>query len=178
MPNLKIETSHLLLIDLQGKLMPAIEDGGSVTENARRLIVAARKLGVPISYTEQNPVSLGRTLPSVAAGPGETVLEKSTFDACRTEAIRAHLAGESALVIAGCEAHVCVLQTVLSLLEMGRRLYVVADATGSRREISHDRALARMAQHGAEIVTTEMVIFEWLVSSENPEFRNLSALIR
>ncbi|MDA3857540.1 MAG: isochorismatase family protein, partial [Roseovarius sp.] len=87
-------------------------------------------------------------------------------------------AGDADLVVIGCEAHVCLLQTVLGLLSAGRKVYVVADAIGSRMVESRCTALGRMERHGAEIVTTEMVVFEWLSSAEHPEFREMLKLIK
>lgn len=171
-------SSHLLVIDFQARLMPAIHDSAPVVQNAGRLLSAARRLELPISYTEQNPKGLGTTLPELAPEPGEEVLHKMTFDACRTPEVTAHLADNTALVVMGCEAHVCVLQTVLGLLSDGRRVYVVADAIGSRMEENRRAALGRMAHHGAEIVTTEMVIFEWLASADHPEFRDIVKLVK
>ena len=178
MLTLDARTSHLLAIDFQARLMPAIHDSAPVVQNANRLLLAARRLGLPVTYTEQNPKGLGSTLPELAPEPGEIVLHKMTFDACRTAGVAAHLDGNAALVVMGCEAHVCVLQTVLGLLSGGRRVYVVADAIGSRMEENRRAALGRMAHHGAEIVTTEMVIFEWLASAEHPEFRDIVKLIK
>jgi isochorismate hydrolase len=80
-------------------------------------------------------------------------------------------------VVGGWEAHVCVLQTVLALIEAGRRVFVVSDAVGSRRSESKEIALRRMAQSGAEIVTMEMVVFEWLQSAGHPRFKEAMALI-
>jgi nicotinamidase-related amidase len=82
------------------------------------------------------------------------------------------------VVVAGCEAHVCVLQTVLGLIDSGRRVFVVQDAIGSRRAENKEAAVRRMERHGAEIVTTEMVVFEWLGSAEHPRFREAVALIK
>ena len=82
------------------------------------------------------------------------------------------------IVVAGCEAHVCVMQTALGLLDAGRRVYLVRDAVGSRRSESKETAVSRLARHGAEIVTTEMVVFEWLGSAEHPRFRDIIALIK
>jgi isochorismate hydrolase len=82
------------------------------------------------------------------------------------------------VVVAGCEAHVCVLQTVLGLLAQGRRVAVAADAVGSRKDGSREAALARMAAHGAEVVTAEMAVFEWLGTAEHPRFREVLALVR
>jgi nicotinamidase-related amidase len=81
-------------------------------------------------------------------------------------------------VVAGCEAHVCVLQTVLGLLDAGRKVYIARDALGSRHAENKETAIRRMERHGAEIVTTEMVVFEWLESAEHPRFREAIALIK
>lgn len=170
--------SHLLVIDFQARLMPAIHDGARVVQNAHRLLSAARRLKLPISYTEQNPEGLGPTLPELAPQAGETMLHKMTFDACRTPEAAARLAGDADFVVNGCEAHVCLLQTVLGLLSAGRKVYVVADAIGSRMVESRTTALRRMERHGAEIVTTEMVVFEWLASAEHPDFKALLNLIK
>ena len=170
--------THLLVIDFQARLMPAIHNSGAVVQNVHRLLSAARRLKLPITFTEQNPKGLGTTLPALAPEPGETVLHKMTFDACRTPEAAAHLAGDCDLVVIGCEAHVCLLQTILGLLSDGRKVYVVADAIGSRMEENRRTALGRMARHGAEVVTTEMVLFEWLASADHPDFRGVLDLIK
>ena len=103
---------------------------------------------------------------------------RSTFDAGRTPGFDALLAEGQAAVIAGVEAHVCVLQTAIGLAAKGRKVFVVRDAAGSRRPESKDAALRRMERNGVEIVTTEMVVFEWLASAENPRFREAVALIK
>jgi nicotinamidase-related amidase len=101
-----------------------------------------------------------------------------SFDACRMPGFLARLGGRSDMVVAGCETHVCVLQTVLGLIDVGRRVYLVRDAVASRRAESKETAIARMARHGAEIVTTEMVIFEWLGSAEDPRLRQALGLVK
>ena len=166
----------LVVIDFQAKLMPAIHDGETVLLNAGRLAEAARLLDVPAVLTEQYPRGLGPTVPALAeVAP---LVTKMSFDACAEPAFLEAVAGDRELVICGCEAHVCVGQTVLTLLEHRRRVVVVADAIGSRAPQSREIALSRMASHGAEIVTTEMVLFEWLRSAEHPQFRMVSKLIR
>ena len=176
MPLLVARNAMLVVIDFQGRLMPAIHAGDKVLLNAGRLVEAARMLGVPAIVTEQNPRGLGPTVPELAgAGP---VVTKMSFDACGEPAFLEAVAGNHELVVCGCEAHVCVGQTVLTLLDNRRRVVVVADAIGSRVPESREIALSRMASHGAEIVTTEMVLFEWLRSAEHPQFRPVSKLIR
>jgi nicotinamidase-related amidase len=170
--------STLLLVDFQARLMPAIEDGPAAVENARRLRDAAAMLDVPVVLTEQYPKGLGTTVPELGSHESGAVAHKMTFDACRADGFAELLPDRSDIVVAGCETHVCVLQTVLGLLDSGRRVYVVEDATGSRRAHSKEAAIRRMERHGAEIVTTEMVVFEWLGTAEHPRFREAVALIK
>lgn len=171
------EASALLLIDFQAKLMPAIEDSGSVIANARRLLSAADMFGVPVLLTEQNASGLGPTVPELRHD-NANVARKMTFDACRTSGFLQALPDKPALVVAGCETHVCVLQTVLGLLGAGRRVLIVRDALGSRRSESKETAIRRMERDGAEVVTTEMVLFEWLGTAEDARLRNVLALVK
>ena len=175
---LTTEGAVLLLIDLQQRLMPVIHDHETVLARAVRLAAAARRLDVPVRATEQNPAGLGPTVPPLAAYP-QAVLSKTTFSAAGDPGFAALLPAESGqIVVAGCEAHVCVLQTVLDLLASGRRVVWAADATGSRDPADRAAAIDRARQHGAEIVTSEMVLFEWLRDSRHPEFREMQKLLR
>ncbi len=171
------ETSALLVVDFQARLMPAIDDGAAAVANARRLLAAADMLGVPVLFTEQNARGLGATVPDLAPAAEGRVLHKMAFDACRAGGLDA-MPDRPDLVVAGCEAHVCVLQTVLGLLDAGRRVRVVQDAVGARRAESKAAALRRMERHGAEVVTAEMVVFEWLGTAEHPRFREAVALVK
>src|SRR5262249_26286599 len=130
MPALDRDTSALLVIDFQTRLMPAIQDGAAVVANARRLLNGAELLDVPVLFTEQNADGLGATLPELCS---ETVnlFHKMTFDACRMPGFLDALPDRRTLVVAGCETHVCVLQTALGLLAAGRRVCLVRDAVGS-----------------------------------------------
>ncbi len=177
MPTVDPRNTMLIVTDLQTKLMPAIECGAVILANARRLLDAAALLGAPALFTEQNPKGLGPTVAQLAPDPS-IVVHKMTFDSCRSPEFLLRLPADRAVIIAGCEAHVCVLQTALGLIDRGRRVFVVRDAIGSRRAESKETAVARMARHGAEIVTTEMVVFEWLGTAEHPRFREAAALIR
>jgi nicotinamidase-related amidase len=170
-------SSALLLIDFQARLMPAIADGAAVLANARRLLDAAVMFDVPSLITEENPAGLGGTAPELAEA-GVPVFHKMSFDACRMPDFLAALPDRRDVVVAGCETHVCVLQTVLGLIEAGRRVYLVRDAVGSRRAESKDAAIRRLERHGAEIVTTEMVIFEWLGTADDLRFRDALELVR
>ena len=177
MPMLEADRSALLMIDFQLRLMPAIEGGADVIDHARRLVAGAELLGVPTLFTEQNPDRLGPTVPELAPAAGRA-FGKMAFGCAGEPGFLDRLPEDRAIVVAGCEAHVCVLQTVLGLLDHGRSVYVVRDAIGSRRAESKETALLRMASHGAEIVTAEMALFEWLGTAGHPRFREVSALIR
>lgn len=177
MPTINRESSALLVVDFQSKLMPAIDDGMSVVANARRLLGAAEMLQVPILFTEQNVDGLGSTLPELRSNAG-SITRKMTFDACRAPGFLEALPDRPDLIISGCEAHVCVLQTVMGLLSAGRRVYVVRDALGSRRSESKEAAIRRMERNGAEVVTTEMVVFEWLGTADDPRLRSVIALVK
>ena len=171
----------LLLIDLQQRLVPVIHDHDAVVARAVRLAEAAQLLDVPIRATEQYPAGLGPTVPPLAAYPQAT-LTKTTFSAAADPGFAALLPagvlGFGQVVVAGCEAHVCVLQTVLDLLGAGRRVVLAADAIGSRDPADKAVAVERARQHGAEIVTSEMVLFEWLRDARHPKFREVQKLLK
>ena len=177
MPVLRADTSLLLVIDVQARLMPAIDGADAVIAQARRLREAATMLDVPALFTEQNPNGLGPTVTGLPTGD-VPVIAKMTFDAVRAPGFLDRLPPRPDVVVAGCEAHVCVLQTVLGLLAAGRRVFVVRDAIGARRAESKETAIGRMARNGAEIVTTEMVVFEWLGTAEHPRFRAAVSLVK
>jgi nicotinamidase-related amidase len=172
------DRTTLLVIDFQQRLMPAIDGASGVLANAGRLIEAAKKLGVPAVVTEQYPRGLGPTVPELAVD-GMPKLAKMDFDATRADGFFELLPKDRPdIVVAGCEAHVCVLQTVLGLIDGGHAVQVVRDAIGSRRAESKEAAVERMRGHGAGIVTTEMALFEWLGTAADPHFREISVLIR
>ncbi len=199
---LDADDSQLVLVDHQQHLMPAIHDGEAVLGNAIRLARIAQLLEVPAWGTEQNPTKLGENVSELKALCRKTLV-KMHFSACAdglTELLRPparpqqggnarslpkHLqkpAGppdsRGAVVIAGCEAHVCLLQTALDLLDEEFEVWVVTDACGSRTERNRDAAFDRLAGAGCELVTTEMVAFEWLRTADHPLFRDVLALIK
>lgn len=175
---LTAESSALLVIDLQERLMPAIHDGPAVVAATVRMARAAALLDVPVCATEQNPAGLGGTVAEVAAFP-QLVMAKTAFSAAADPGFATLLPpGVEEVVVAGAEAHVCVLQTVLGMLARRQRVLLVADAVGSRSPADRDVAIDRMRRHGAEVVTSEMVLFEWLRDSLHPRFREVHALLR
>src|SRR5688572_23271580 len=136
MPTIDRERSTLLLVDFQSRLMPAIDGAPAAIANARRLIDMAALLEVPVLFTEQNAQGLGSTVPDL--GPPGVVAHKMTFDAVGAPGFLDMLPPDGAVVVAGCEAHVCVLQTVFGLLGQGRAVFLVLDALGSRRPESKE----------------------------------------
>jgi nicotinamidase-related amidase len=201
---LELETSQLVLIDYQVRLMPAMLESDAVLQNAMRLAQMANALSVSVFYTEQNPTKLGATVPillEVLKRESARALAKMQFSAVEeglgdmlrpppkpvqgnARSLPKHLQKSSAgeerdtIVLAGCEAHVCLLQTALDLLEDEFDVWVVTDACSSRSERNRDAAFDRLAGAGAELVTTEMVAFEWLRSAEHPSFKEVQGLIK
>jgi nicotinamidase-related amidase len=174
---LAAEHSLLLLIDLQSKLAPAIENNTEVEQHCRWLLEVARELAVPVLATEQYPHGLGVTVPSLLGLlKSEEILEKIHFSAAREQHIQAALAdsGRRQIVLCGTETHVCVLQTALDLSNSGYQVFVVAEACGSRRASDKQLALQRLQQAGITIVSREMVAFEWLQQAGTAQFRHIS----
>jgi nicotinamidase-related amidase len=174
--------SLLLVIDFQQRLMPAIHEGAAMLGNAVILAQAAKVLEIPALATEQYPQGLGHSAPEVIALCPHSI-EKTTFGANATPAFGTALARLSpcerpTLIVCGCETHVCVLQTVLQLKAEGVDVRVVVDAVGSRSALSKEIALRRMEAAGIALVTTEMVLFEWLRDANHPQFRSLLKLIK
>jgi len=177
MPLIDPSRSVLLVIDLQGRLMPAIDQGDSVVSNTKRLMATAQALDILVLITEQNPAGLGGTVDSIDTASA-TVIAKNTFDASQEPSLPAALPKEAQVLALGCETHVCVLQTVLGLKNKGYQVAAIADACGSRTEENRQAGLSRMAAHGADVVTTEMVLFEWLGSSDHPKFKEILKIIK
>jgi len=171
------EGSTLLIIDTQERLMPAIEDGDEVIRRCVQLATAARALGVHVVGTEENPAGLGSNVAAVRS-LCDTTFAKSSFSAGAEPGFLDRLPQGRTLVVAGCEAHVCVMQTVIGLIEAGYPVKWVADAVGSRHAADRATATARARTLGADVVTTEMVIFEWLRTCAHPQLRTVLQLVR
>jgi nicotinamidase-related amidase len=169
--------SILLVVDFQARLMPAIHDGETAVRNANRLIEAAKLFGIPCVFTEQNAKGLGPTVGEIAVEK-DRLVHKQFFDACREEGFLGRIPADANVVVAGSESHVCVQQTVLGLLHASRKSYIVRDALGSRHPEDKETAIRRMERHGAEIVTTEMVVFEWLQTADDERFRPAIQIIK
>lgn len=185
MPNpahrIRRATAALVVVDLQERLLPAIFEKERVLQNALRLIQGAAALQVPVLVTEQYRKGIGPTVPEVAAAvPGFAPMEKLAFSACGAEgfveALRA--SNRQDVVLCGIEAHVCVCQTCLDLIDQGFRVFVVADAISSRTAENHRLALERLAAAGAVLVSTEMILFELLERAGTDEFKRILPLVK
>jgi len=183
--------SILVLIDFQGKLVHMVHRPAQVLETARRLMRLADLFAVPVVLTEQYPKGIGPTETSVreaydALATPKFFLEKTAFGCCGDagfEALlqqaRPGLAPEKRqVVIAGIEAHVCAMQTVLELLATGHEVHLCWDAISGRGEEYRQHALDRMAAAGATITNHESVAFEWARDKNHPQFKALSALMK
>ena len=166
----------LVLVDYQQRLLPALHGHTAMLVQARRLAAVAQVLQLPIVGTEQNPAGLGPNVEPLRSACALT-LPKRHFDACADGLLDA-LPGRGDVVIAGCEAHVCLLQTTLGLLRAGRRVWVVAQACGSRTADNHALAMQRLHHAGAGIVSVEMVAFEALRHCDHPRFKAVLALLK
>ena len=175
------EKASLVVVDVQERLAPAIDGQAAVVENCARLLQAAERLAVPVLVSEQYPQGLGATISALAPWTAAARrIEKVSFSCMGEPAFAEALksAARRQAVVCGMEAHVCVLQTAMEMQAAGTETFVVADATGSRRAESKTVALERLARAGVEIVTTEMVIFEWLGRAGSEAFREVSKLVR
>ena len=193
--------SQLVLVDYQIRLLPVIFEGAQVVANAVRLGQLARLMDVPVWGTEQSPSKLGANVADVKAlcaqtlskmhfsgveeGLGEWLRPPAKPVGGNARSLPKHLQKPASnvderntVVIAGCETHICLLQTALDLLEDEFDVWVVTDACSSRTERNRDAAFDRLAGAGAELVTTEMVAFEWLRTAEHPAFKSAQALIK
>jgi nicotinamidase-related amidase len=171
----------LVVVDIQERLWPAMFEKERVLQNALRLIHGAAVLGVSILVTEQYRKGIGPTLPDLAAAvPGFAPMEKLTFSAAGTPgfAEALHVKGVTDVILCGIEAHVCVCQTCLDLLNQGLRPFVAADAVSSRTAENYRVGVERMRDAGAGIASTEMVLFELLERAGTDEFKQVLALVR
>ena len=178
---MRAEQSFLLIVDVQEKLAPAVLAPEAVTGNITTLVKAAGRLGVPCLASEQYPNGLGRTVPELAALLPAGAIHPKVHFSCFGEPgwpERVASLGRRQAVVCGMETHICVLQSALELEAAGYDAFVVADAASARRAESHRLGLDRLQAAGASVVTTEMVLFEWLIRAGTAEFRDLLILIK
>lgn len=170
------EAAALLVVDVQQRLAPAIHDGQRVVAHCAWLLRLAARLGVPAVITEHCPDKIGHSVEAIVeSSAAARIVSKRRFSAL-ADGCLAGTAVETAaeVVVCGSETHVCVQQSALDLAAAGRRVFLVADASGSRRPFDRDLAIERMRAHGIAIVTREMVAFEWLEGGDHPLFGEIN----
>lgn len=176
------EQAALVIIDVQEKLAPAMDQAlfRQLQLNARLLIEGFAALGLPIIATEQYPRGLGHTVAELSGATQQHCIEKLAFSCCGDQGFGAVLekTGARQLVIAGMETHVCVLQTVLDLLDQGYIVHLVRDAVSSRFASDYDNAIALAARAGAVVTTTETVLFQLVGEAGTDAFKAISRLVR
>ncbi|MBP5981677.1 MAG: isochorismatase family protein [Halomonas sp.] len=173
---LQRDRSLLLLVDFQAGLLPVIEGGVKVIAEAAWIAQVAEVLDVPVWLTEQYPEKLGNTAPDLLSELGEyQIWQKHHFSAMEEPEFAQALKAQSVqqIVICGTEAHICVLQSALGLLEAGYSVYWLSEATASRRRDEARLARERACAHGAIAVTSDMVAYEWLHRCDNTLFKDV-----
>ena len=173
--------SQLVIVDMQTKLSSVMPDHiAGVIKNCAILLQSAALLEIPTIFTEQYPKGLGPTLPELSSyAAGKKAVEKTAFSCCGDPAFNRQLLGDhTQVILAGMEAHICVLQTALDLIAQGKTVFVLEDAVISRNPENKRNALNRMCEAGVIISNTESLVFEWLGTAEGDTFKKISQLVR
>ena len=176
--------SALVVVDIQSRLTAAMPAKvlARLQRNVTLLLEAAQKLRVPVFASEQNPQGLGSLEPDIVKllPEGSRRYAKTAFSLAADAGFLKELesSGRRQVILAGMEAHVCILQTALELQAAGYEVFVVADAICSRHRESYETALARIRQAGVIVNDAESVLFEWLRDSRHEQFKPLQSLIR
>lgn len=175
------ENTVLIIVDVQGKLAQLMHKKEALFENLQRIIKGSQILGIPILWAEQNPEGLGPTIPEVARLLSNIQpISKFSFSCCGSERFMQELEAldRKQVLIAGIEAHVCVYQTTMDLLELGYEVQIVADAVSSRAAENREIGLARMKDAGASLTSTETALFELLKVARGVKFKEILKIVK
>lgn len=176
-----IDNAVFILVDVQGRLAEIMHEKDVLFDNLQRLVKGMQLLKVPILWMEQIPEKMGPTIPPLAAllAPDKPI-SKTSFSCCGNDPFLKHLhsLGRKSVVMAGIEAHVCVYQTAMDLLERGYEVEVVADAVSSRAASNKQIALKRIKAAGARLTSVEMVLFELMRTADHPAFRDMLKIVK
>ena len=178
---LEIDNAVLVIIDVQGKLASLMHRRVELFENLRRIIQGVRVLGIPVLWNEQLPDKLGPTVPEIKELLSDMEpLAKSAFSCCGNEDFLLALKSinHKQVLVAGIEAHVCVYQTCMDLLQAGYEVHLLADATSSRTETDYKTAVNRIRDEGAKITSVEMALFEMLKVAEGEQFKQIIKIVK
>lgn len=177
----EIDNSCLMIVDVQGKLAQLMHEKEQLFRNLEILAKSANILGIKILCCRQNPAALGDVIEQLTPHL-ETVapIDKFCFSCCSADEFNATLeaAAAKSVILCGIEAHICVTQTALDLIDKGYTVHLIADAVSSRTAGNKEVALKRMSQAGAKISSTEMVLFELLKTAKHPKFKEIAKLIK
>lgn len=172
----------LVVVDVQERMMPVISHGEEIITNVVKLVRGFRELDIPMLVTEQYTKGLGATVAPVSEAMGEWYrpIEKITFSACADMHFMQQLetAARQNVILCGVETHVCVYQTAMDLLNLGYTVEIVADAVGSRSDRNYEIALRKMTQHGIDLTSIEMILFEMMVRADIGEFKGVQGLVK
>ena len=176
---LKPQTSVVVVIDIQDKLLAKIPTAAALVKHAGFILDVAKALEIPILATEQYPKGLGPTTAEIARRLNPTLPAKTCFSCCGADTFLEELEmlRRPNVVLVGMETHVCVAQTALDLIHAGLHVFLPVDALAARGALDHDTALRRLEQAGAVPTTVEGVAFEWLADASHPQFKAMSAMI-
>lgn len=178
---LSIETTTLLLIDIQGKLAGLMHDKALLFNNLQKLVKGIQVLDIPILWVEQNPAGLGPTIPEVAELlPDVEPISKMSFSSCRNDRFLQALKAlnRSQVLIAGIETHICVYQTAADLVDMGLEVQVVTDAVSSRTTANKAIGLQKMTDAGAVLTSVEAALFELLGVADGERFKEIIRIVK
>ena len=163
--------SLLLVIDIQEKLLDMVFNRDTLEKRAEITVKAAKILNIPIIITEQYPKGLGGTISGIKEVCVSALDEENIFDTIKNF-------DKHQIVVMGIETHICINQTVNTLIELGYDVSVISDVCGSRSVLEHTAGIDRMREDGAHILTTEIALFEWLKTSKHPKFKEVQSLIK
>ncbi len=170
----------VICIDVQEKLVNMLQNSAQIAENTTKIMKAASLLNIDAIITEQYPKGLGSTIESIKNLKEFTIVEKNTFSAMQTSEFNNkfdNLKNKNILIF-GIETHICVLQSVIDLIEKNYNVFVIEDCSSSRDKNNHNIALDFMKQRGAYIITLEIALFDLLKSSKHPNFKEIQQLIK
>lgn len=176
-----IENSALVVVDVQGKLANMMYERSLLFHHIQVMVQAAQLLDIPVLCLEQYPQGLGKTVEEISRYFNDVqVFEKTAFSGCGSTEFVDNLSfiNRKQLIICGIEAHVCVYQTARDLLNMGYQVGLNEQAISARLNSNKKLGLMRMNQLGAQIYSTEMILFEWLIDAKHPVFRQVSSLLK
>lgn len=177
---LSADNSVLVVVDVQERFRDVINEWEETVENVVKVVEGCRVLGVPILHTEQYPKGLGKTVNELRQALDGEPVEKVHFSCMGDPGFRQKIGsfGKKHVILCGIEAHVCVLQTALDLMDDGHVVHVVVDAVSSRKESDKKTAVRRMLNEGAAPETVEMVLFQLLKKGGTEEFKKISKIVK